>query len=210
MAASAALPVIGDVVAPLMLPYHPPDGTPFTPRAPGRPPRASPGKPQVTGKLGKTSKVEVFFSIITRQAIRRGSFTSVQDLITAIENFTDGWNDRCRPFTWTNEPTRYSRTAVQVKEPRSHDTDLRYSLSRDTRLRGQRHVLAGCPRTSQTHPDLSPSRRYGGAVGRTGRDVPAPTDPVTCTSTMTPHIRATSASLRTGSWRPSHLALTRS
>ena len=44
---------------------------------------------------------EVFFGIITRQAIRRGSFTSVQDLITAIETFIDGWNDRCHPFTWT-------------------------------------------------------------------------------------------------------------
>ena len=44
---------------------------------------------------------EVFFSIITRQAIRRGSFTSVQDLIAAIEAFIDGWNDRCHPFTWT-------------------------------------------------------------------------------------------------------------
>ena len=45
--------------------------------------------------------VEIFFSIITRQAIRRGSFTSAQDLIAAIENFIDGWNDRRRPFTWT-------------------------------------------------------------------------------------------------------------
>jgi len=45
--------------------------------------------------------VEIFFSIITRQAIRRGSFTSVSDLITAIEAFIDGWNDRCHPFTWT-------------------------------------------------------------------------------------------------------------
>jgi transposase len=45
--------------------------------------------------------VEVFFSIITRQAIRRGSFTSVKDLIAAIEDFIDGWNDRCHPFTWT-------------------------------------------------------------------------------------------------------------
>ena len=33
---------------------------------------------------------EVFFSIITRQAIRRGSFTSVKDLIAAIEAFIDG------------------------------------------------------------------------------------------------------------------------
>lgn len=45
--------------------------------------------------------VEIFFSIITRQAIRRGSFTSVTDLIDAIETFIDGWNDRCHPFTWT-------------------------------------------------------------------------------------------------------------
>jgi len=45
--------------------------------------------------------VEIFFGIITRQAIRRGTFTSVKDLIAAIETFIDGWNDRCHPFTWT-------------------------------------------------------------------------------------------------------------
>ena len=45
--------------------------------------------------------VEVFFGIITRQAIRRGTFTSVKDLIAAIETFIDAWNDRCRTFVWT-------------------------------------------------------------------------------------------------------------
>jgi transposase len=45
--------------------------------------------------------VEIFFGIITRQAIRRGSFTSVKDLIAMIRRFIDGWNDRCHPFTWT-------------------------------------------------------------------------------------------------------------
>ncbi len=45
--------------------------------------------------------VEVFFGIITRQAIRRGTFTSVKDLIAAIETFIDGWNQRCEPFIWT-------------------------------------------------------------------------------------------------------------
>ena len=45
--------------------------------------------------------VEVFFSIITRQAIRRVSFDSVKDLITAIRGFIDGYNDRCQPFAWT-------------------------------------------------------------------------------------------------------------
>jgi transposase len=45
--------------------------------------------------------VEIFFGIITRQAIRRGSFTSVKDLIGAIGTFIDAWNERCAPFVWT-------------------------------------------------------------------------------------------------------------
>jgi len=45
--------------------------------------------------------VESFFSIITRQAIRRASFTSVRQVTDAIRTFIDGWNDRCVPFVWT-------------------------------------------------------------------------------------------------------------
>jgi len=48
--------------------------------------------------------VEVFFSIITRQAIRRGSFNNVKQLIAAIRAFIDAYNDRCRPFVWTKTP----------------------------------------------------------------------------------------------------------
>jgi transposase len=55
--------------------------------------------------------VEVFFGIITRQAIRRGSFTSTEDLIAAIETFIDGWNERCQPFTWTKTPDELIRRA---------------------------------------------------------------------------------------------------
>jgi transposase len=47
--------------------------------------------------------VEIFFGIITRQAIRRGTFTSVGDLIEAISGFIDGWNERCQPFVWTKD-----------------------------------------------------------------------------------------------------------
>jgi transposase len=45
--------------------------------------------------------VECFFSIITRQAIRRGAFTSVADLTAAIEAYIDSWNDHAEPFAWT-------------------------------------------------------------------------------------------------------------
>ena len=47
--------------------------------------------------------MECFFSVITRQAIRRGSFTSVKGLVTAIGTFIDSWNDHPHPFTWTKD-----------------------------------------------------------------------------------------------------------
>jgi transposase len=47
--------------------------------------------------------VEIFFGIITRQAIRRGTFASVRELIEAITRFIDGWNERCEPFIWTKD-----------------------------------------------------------------------------------------------------------
>jgi transposase len=45
--------------------------------------------------------VEVWFGIIERQAIRRGSFPSVRDLMIKIRAFITGWNQRKHPFIWT-------------------------------------------------------------------------------------------------------------
>jgi hypothetical protein len=36
-----------------------------------------------------------------RQAIHRGSFPSVPELIAVIRRFVDGWNECCEPFVWT-------------------------------------------------------------------------------------------------------------
>jgi transposase len=47
--------------------------------------------------------VEVFFAIIERQALRRGDFASVEELVAAIGGFCDGWNQRCQPFCWTKD-----------------------------------------------------------------------------------------------------------
>jgi transposase/transposase-like protein len=57
--------------------------------------------------------VEIFFGIITRQAIRRGSFDSVRDLVAAIGRFIDGWNDRCEPFTWTKDADQILAKAIR-------------------------------------------------------------------------------------------------
>ena len=42
-------------------------------------------------------------SVITRQAIRRATFTSVKELTAAIGAFIDHWNDHPRPFAWTKD-----------------------------------------------------------------------------------------------------------
>ena len=45
--------------------------------------------------------VEVWFGIVERQAIHRGTFGSVKDLNAKIRAYVDGWNERARPFVWT-------------------------------------------------------------------------------------------------------------
>jgi transposase len=59
--------------------------------------------------------VECFFSVITRQAIRRGTFTSVSDLISAIGAFIDNWNDHPHPFTWTKDADQILASIERAK-----------------------------------------------------------------------------------------------
>jgi putative transposase len=47
------------------------------------------------------NQVEIWFGQITRQAIRRGSFTSTAELRRKIEHFAAQWNQHPRPFAWT-------------------------------------------------------------------------------------------------------------
>ena len=56
-----------------------------------------------------------------RSASWRGTFTSVKELIAAIETFIEGWNERSQPFTGPRPPTRSSRKQPVVKEHHSRD-----------------------------------------------------------------------------------------
>jgi transposase len=67
--------------------------------------------------------VECFFSIITRQAIRRGSFTSVRQLTDTIGAFIDSWNDHPRPFTWTKDADEILAAIKRAKTRTSRLTD---------------------------------------------------------------------------------------
>ncbi len=51
--------------------------------------------------------VEIWFGILTNQAIRRGSFNSVGYLVGAIKAFLSRWNEGAKPFVWT-------KTAKQI------------------------------------------------------------------------------------------------
>jgi transposase len=67
--------------------------------------------------------VECFFSVITRQAIRRGSFTSVKQLTAAIGAFIDHWNDHPRPFAWTKDADEILASINRAKTKTNALTD---------------------------------------------------------------------------------------
>jgi len=68
--------------------------------------------------------VEVFFGIITRQAIRRGTFTSVADLEAAIGTYIDAWNERCEPFNWVKDADTILAKATRPKVTNTQDTSV--------------------------------------------------------------------------------------
>jgi len=66
--------------------------------------------------------VEVFFGIMTRQAIRRGTFTSIADLEAAIGIYIDAWNEHAQPFTWTKDADTILTKATHPKNRKTNTT----------------------------------------------------------------------------------------
>jgi transposase len=60
--------------------------------------------------------VEIWFSILTKQQVRRGVYHDVPELIAAIEYFIDGYNERAQPFVWTKTPEQVLTKAVQKQD----------------------------------------------------------------------------------------------
>jgi transposase len=78
--------------------------------------------PRITFHFTPTSaswmnQVETWFGILTRKAIRRGSFRSVRELVTMIETFTRQWNEGSSPFHWVR--TADEILAKAVRKPRA-------------------------------------------------------------------------------------------
>ncbi|HEY8871282.1 MAG TPA: IS630 family transposase [Candidatus Limnocylindrales bacterium] len=67
------------------------------------------------------NQVETWFGILTRQAIRRGSFGSVNELVAMIDTFTAQWNDGATSFTWVKTADEILAKAVR-KRPATNDS----------------------------------------------------------------------------------------
>ena len=60
--------------------------------------------------------IEIWFSILTNQQVRRGVYHDVPELIAAIEHFIDGYNQRAQPFVWTKPPEQILAKAIKQED----------------------------------------------------------------------------------------------
>jgi hypothetical protein len=73
------------------------------------------------GRLAPEYAVETFFSALTRQRIRRGSFHSIVSLQAAINQYLDQRNAEPRPFVWTASAA-YSADRLLRSNESAHQT----------------------------------------------------------------------------------------
>ena len=57
--------------------------------------------------------IEIWFSILTKQQVRRGVYHDVPELINAIEYFIEHYNERAQPFVWTKTPQQILAKATK-------------------------------------------------------------------------------------------------
>ena len=72
-------------------------------------------------------QVERWFKELTNKRLRRGVFSSVEDLIAAIEKWVTHWNDDPTPFVWhtpaaeiIEKVKRGRATLFQIKSATDH------------------------------------------------------------------------------------------
>ncbi|MFI4848262.1 MAG: transposase [Gimesia chilikensis] len=83
------------------------------------------------------NQIEIVFGIIKRRALRRGSFTSKQDLIEKLRQFIEYFNQHlARPMRWTYTGHR-AQKKQQVERPRT------WRELRKTRKQWQQFALEG-------------------------------------------------------------------
>jgi transposase len=70
--------------------------------------------------------VEGWFNLLTERRLRRGTFSSVDELVGGIETWTEHWNDDPQPFIWTKTVTEI---IAKVKRGRATLTSVTKSAT---------------------------------------------------------------------------------
>ncbi len=160
--------------------------------------------PRVHGHFTPTSGswlnlVEVWFGIIERQAIHRGSFRSVRELNAKIRAFIDGWNDRSHPFVWTKSAEETLKRADRRNRKTTRDAPLAAPLTGPRRCGSERRRL--CRR--HCHPCVGVAPWTGAASSNQARCRRRPGSAAACSMRTAQRISVPSAR-RTGSSRGIH------
>ena len=123
-------------------------------------------RPRITFHFTPTSaswmnQIETWFGILSRQAIRRGSFGSIKELVARIDAFTASWNAGASPFVWVK-----SADQILAKPYASGQR----SANRDTSESGSGADSAGARSARQRGPELSDGRLNPASVRKSALD----------------------------------------
>ena len=83
------------------------------------------------------NQVEIWFSLLSRQALRHVSFRSRAELKNRIVRYIDKYNDSAHPFKWTSKGQPLKGRPTKVKKPRTWGTQRRRSTLRETHMEGR-------------------------------------------------------------------------
>jgi transposase len=83
------------------------------------------------------NQIETWFGIITRQSIRRGTFTSVTVLVKQIRDHIAHWNTHATPFTWTATADEILAKVALVQ------TNIKKLVDNNAKLRQRNHGTLG-------------------------------------------------------------------
>jgi transposase len=92
------------------------------------------------------NQVEIWFSMLSRQALRNVSFQSRDELRKRILQFIDTYNRTARPFNWTSKGQPLAGRRVKVNVQRTWGTQRRRSIPPASRM--EDHYPAPTPRRS--------------------------------------------------------------
>jgi transposase len=67
--------------------------------------------------------VELWFRQITNRRLRRAAFASVDELIDAIDDWTDHWNETATPFVWTKTTEEILAKVRSARAALTHHTN---------------------------------------------------------------------------------------